>query len=133
MLRLKKAKLVKYSLFFTVLFFLGCCKSGYRYISISNISGKNKCFKAYAILKDNNQIIGREELNDLNANEQAELIINGYDSDVLNEFEEEKRIVIIFFNSKKDKTDSIEKDSIIKKYSMQELENQNWQIQYSEN
>jgi len=133
MLRLKKTKLIKYSLFFIALFFWGCCKYGYTYITISNISGKDKYFKAYAILKDSIQHLGWEELNLLKANGQGDLIIQRYETDYLNEVEEEKRIVVIFFNTKKDKTAIIEKDSIIKKYSMKELENQNWKIEYSEN
>jgi hypothetical protein len=133
MLRLKKTKLIKYSLFFIALFFLGCCKYGYTHITISNLSGKDKYFKAHIILKDSIQHIGWKELNLLKANEQDDLIIQRYETDYLTEFEEEKRIVVIFFNSKKDKTATIEKDSIIKKYSMKELENQNWKIEYSEN
>lgn len=133
MLRLKKTKLLKYSLFLIALFFLGCCKYGYTTITISNLSGKDKYFKAYAFIKDSIQNIGWEELNHLNANEQVWLTIDRYDSDDLNEFGEEKRIVVIFFNSEKEKTATIGKDSIVKKYSMKELENQNWKIEYSEN
>ena len=133
MLRLEKTKLIKYSLFLISLFFLGCCHVGYTIITLSNLSGKDKYFKAYAIIKDNKQNIGWKELNHLNVNEPAELIIDRNDSDELNKYEEEKRIVVIFFNSVKEKTAIIGKDSIVQKYSMKELENQNWKIEYSEN
>jgi hypothetical protein len=136
MLRLKKIKFIKYSLFLILIFFWSCCKVGYTYITISNSSGTDKLYKAYAILKNNNQYLGQKVLNELNTNGEDEFIINGYDSDELKEFEEEKRIVIVLFDSKKGKNGKEIKsvnDSIIKSYSMKELENNNWEITISEN
>ncbi|HEU4496787.1 MAG TPA: hypothetical protein VFR70_07020, partial [Flavobacterium sp.] len=112
---LKKTKSIKHNLFFTALFFWGCCHYGYTTITLSNLSGKDKYFKAYASIKDSKHNIGWKELDHINSNEQTELIISRHDSDGLKEFKEEKRIVVIFFNSMKDKTAAIEKDSINKK------------------
>jgi hypothetical protein len=119
-----------------ILFFYGCCKVGYTYITISNLSEKTKYYKAYAILKNNKQNIGWDELNELKATEKSEIIIQGFESRELKESGEEKRIVIIYFDTKKNKKGKefvSEKDSIIKSFSMNELENKNWKITFSEN
>lgn len=95
------SKLFKYSLFMILLFFYGCCKVGYTYITISNLSEKTKQYKAYAILKNNKQNIGWDELNESKANEKSEIMIQGFESRELKEFGEEKRIAIIYFDTKK--------------------------------
>jgi hypothetical protein len=130
----KKTKALIYSLFLMTIFFSSCCKYGYTYITISNVSNKNKYYKAYAILKDGELNIGSGEINAFSKNDYN--IIQKYDSEELREFGTEKRIVIVYFDTKtneKGKKIVIENDSIVKKYSMEELENKKWEVTFPEN
>ena len=136
MSRTQKSKVIKCSLLFISLIFFGCCKVGYTVITISNLSGKDKYYKASAIIRNTNHTIGWNDLNELKVNKKSEVILNDIYSEELNEFGKEKRIIIIYFDLKKDKKGKdvkIVKDSIIKNYSMKELENNNWEITFSEN
>lgn len=116
------------------IFFSSCCKYGYTSITISNVSNKNKYYKAYVILKDGELNIGSGEINAFAKNDYN--IIDKYDSEELREFGTEKRIVIVYFDTKtneKGKNIVIENDSIVKKYSMEELENKKWEVTFPEN
>ena len=135
MWQVNKSKLINYCLLSTMFLYFGCCKTDYTYITVSNQSGKNKYYKVYAILKNSRKNIG-DELKILNANEKSEIIINGYDSNELLKFDREKRIIIIFYDSKNNDSEistESKKDSIVKNYSMKELEANNWEIEFSGN
>ena len=135
MWQLKKSKLINYCLFSTMFLYFGCCKIEYTYITVSNQSEKNKYYKVYAIIKNSRKNLG-DELNILNANEKSEIVINGYDSNELLKFDREKRIIIIFYDSKNNESEistESQKDSIVKNYSMKELEANNWKIEFSGN
>ena len=135
MWQLKKSKLINYCLFSTMFLYFGCCKIEYTYITVSNQSEKNKYYKVYAIIKNSRKNLG-DELNILNANEKSEIVISGYDSNELLKFDREKRIIIIFYDSKNNESEistESQKDSIVKNYSMKELEANNWKIEFSGN
>ncbi len=128
---------------FILFTFASCCKMGDNIVQINNLSGKDKCFKVYIILNNEEKDIGwngRESLNELKANEQNSFVIQNIYSDELDEFPNEKRIRIKYYdpveiNKPNSKTSKLinEEKFIEKKYSKEELENQNWEINFDGN
>ncbi len=141
MINLKYLRFLKH--IFILFTFASCCKMGDNIVQINNLSGKDKCFKVYIILNNEEKDIGwngRESLNQLKANEQNSFVIQYIYSDELDEFPNEKRIRIKYYdpveiNKPNSKTSKLinEEKFIEKKYSKEELENQNWEINFDGN
>ena len=125
---------------FILFLFTSCCKYGDNIVEISNLTGKDKYFKVYINVENQENNIGWKELNELKANVNNSFVIQKIYNEKLDEFPNEKRIIIKYYDSIKtnrtnSKTDKLinEEKFIEKKYSKEELENQNWKINFEGN
>ena len=74
-----------------------------------------------------------EEFNKLSAHGKTELILTGEESFILERKPDEKNLILYFYISEKESKNKLLKNSIIKKYSFEELEKQNWNINFDGN
>ena len=136
---MKKIIYIKHLAFLIPVILISCCKYDYNYLDISNKTDKDKFLIGYAIEEDNERYIvsGKEnmdeEFNELKANGKTRMIFTGEESFILEKKPNEKNLIIFFYDSLSDLKNKSSKGTIVKKYSFQELEDRDWEIDFDGN
>jgi hypothetical protein len=135
---MKSIVYLKYLLFLIPTILISCCKYDYNLLKISNNTDMDKYIIAYAVEDGQNYIVSgkekvNEEFNKLSAYGKTELILTGEESFILERKPNEKNLILYFYISEKESKNKLLKNSTIKKYSFEELENQNWNINFDGN